>query len=187
EGAAGRMAALIDEIFLRHDMAAIAVLRQPIERGWPDHSLAVGELQARLRLGLGLGLLSLAAELTVDLDPILCGAVARLTRDPGNGLLFVFFLLHCVMAGETQTLRSDALHAHLFRDFVGFLPAWHLAEGLEVMRALPGLGFLLVTFGTGIGTHDLGRIGRSRALRGKTEDQQQAAETKDQRPERGTG
>src|SRR5215831_20975949 len=81
EAAAGRMTAFFHEILLRHDMAGIAVLRQPIERGWPDHPLGIGELPARLLLGLGLGLLGLAAEPTVDLDPILTGAVARLAGD----------------------------------------------------------------------------------------------------------
>jgi hypothetical protein len=33
------MAALIDEILLRHDVAAIAVLRQLIESRRPDHPL----------------------------------------------------------------------------------------------------------------------------------------------------
>src|SRR6185295_15687514 len=37
---------------------------------------------------------------------------------------------------------------------------------------------LLVTFGTGIRTDDLGRIGRNCADRGKAEDHQQAAEAK---------
>ena len=89
------------------------------------------------------------------------------------------------MAGQAQTLRPDALDAHFFRDFVCFLLARHLAKGLEMMRALPGLGLLLVTFGTGIRTDDLGRIGRNCAVRGKAEDHQQAAETKHGRPERG--
>ena len=44
------------------------------------------------------------------------------------------------------------------------------------MRALPGLGLLLVAFGAGIRTDDLGGIGRKRTVRGKTEDRQQAAE-----------
>src|SRR5262249_42772206 len=178
EDAAGRMTAFIHEILLRHDMAAIAVLRQLIERGRPDHPLGIGELPARLLLGLGLGLLGLAAEPAVDLDPVLAGAVARLAGDAGNRLLFVFFLLHCVMAVQAQTLRSDALNAHSFRDFVRFLPARHLAKGLVMMRALPGLALLLVTFGTGVWTDDLGRLGRNCAARGKAEDHQQAAQTK---------
>jgi hypothetical protein len=44
-----------------------------------------------------------------------------------------------------------------------------------------------VTFGTGIRTDDLGRIGRNCADRGKAEDHQQAAEAKHGRPERGLG
>ena len=47
-----------------------------------------------------------------------------------------------------------------------------------MMRALPGLGLLLVAFGAGIRTDGLGRIGRNCAERGKAESHQQAAETK---------
>jgi hypothetical protein len=47
-----------------------------------------------------------------------------------------------------------------------------------MMRALPGPSLLLVTFSTGIRTDDLGRIGLNSALRGKAEDNQQAAEKK---------
>src|SRR5262245_40110861 len=47
-----------------------------------------------------------------------------------------------------------------------------------MLRGLPGLGFLLVTFSAGIGTDNLGRIGRNCALCSQTEDHQQAAETK---------
>jgi hypothetical protein len=54
-----------------------------------------------------------------------------------------------------------------------------------MMRSLPGLDFLLVTFSTGIRTDDLGRIGRNSALRSKAEDRQQAAEEKHARPEPG--
>jgi len=46
-----------------------------------------------------------------------------------------------------------------------------------MMRTLPGLGFLLVTFSAGIRTNDLDRIGRNGAIRGKAEDQR-ATETK---------
>src|SRR5262245_62682140 len=105
------MTAFIHQILLRHDMAAIAVLRQLIERGRPDHPLGIGELPARLLLGLGLGLLGLAAEPAVDLDPVPTGAVARLAGDAGNRLFLVFLLLHRVMAAQSQTLRSDALKA----------------------------------------------------------------------------
>src|SRR6185312_15301792 len=56
-------------------------------------------------------------------------------------------------------------------------------EGLEMMRALPGLGLLLVTFSASIRTDDLGRIGRNSALRGKAEDHQHAAEKKHGGPE----
>src|SRR5262245_53434681 len=56
-----------------------------------------------------------------------------------------------------------------------------------MMRPLPGLGLLLVTFGTGIRTDDLGGIGRNDAIRGQTENHQQAAETKYGRPERDPG
>src|SRR6266545_1966903 len=103
--------------------------------------------------------------------------MARLAGDAGDRLLLLFFLLHCVMAAQAQSLRSDALNTHSFRDFVRFLLARHLAKGLEVMRLLPSLDLLLVTFGTGIRTDDLGRIGRNCADRGKAEDHQQAAET----------
>jgi hypothetical protein len=54
-----------------------------------------------------------------------------------------------------------------------------------MMRTLPGLGFLLVTFGTGIGTDGLGGIGCNGAVRSKAEDREQAAETKYARAERG--
>ena len=47
-----------------------------------------------------------------------------------------------------------------------------------MMRALPGLGLLLVAFGAGIRTDDLGRIGRNCAKRGKAESHQHAAEIK---------
>ena len=57
----------------------------------------------------------------------------------------------------------DAPNAHLLRDFVRLGVARHFAKGLEVMRALPGLDLLLVTFGTGIRTDGLGRIGRDSA------------------------
>src|SRR5262245_59387177 len=91
------------------------------------------------------------------------------------------------MAGEAQTLRPYALNPHFFGDLVRFLPARHLAKSLEMMRALPGLGLLLVTFGTGIRTDDLGQLGRNCPARGKAEDDQQAAETKHGRLERGPG
>src|SRR5262245_66283169 len=90
------------------------------------------------------------------------------------------------MAGQAQTLRSDARNAHSFRDFVRFLLAWHLAKGLEVIRALPGLDLLLMTFGTGIRTDDLdriGRIGSNCANRGKAEDHQQDEVTHGPGPE----
>jgi len=89
------------------------------------------------------------------------------------------------MAVQAQTLRPYALNAHFFRDFVGFLPARHLAKSLEMMRAFPGLGLLLVTFGTGIRTDDLGQLGRNRAARGKADDDQKAAQTKYGNPKRG--
>ena len=155
------MAAFVHEILLRHDMAAIAVLRQLVDRARPDHPLGIGELPARLLLGLGLGLLFLAAEPAVDLDPILPGAVAGFAGDAGDRLLLVVLLLHREMAIQAQALRLDAPHAHFFRDFVRLGVARHFTEGLEMMRALPGLGLLLVTFGTGIRTDDLGRIGRN--------------------------
>src|SRR5262249_29483098 len=152
--------------------------------------LGIGELPARLLLGLALGPLGLAAEPAVDLDPVLTGAVARLAGDARNRLLFVVLLLHRVMTAQTQTVRSDSLNAHSFRDFIPFLLARHLAKGLEVMRLLPGLDLLLVTLGTGIRTGDLGRIGRigrNCIDRGKAEDHQQAAEAKHGRLEKGAG
>ena len=53
-----------------------------------------------------------------------------------------------------------------------------------MMRALPGLGLLLVAFGAGIRTDGLGRIGRNCAERGKAENHQQAAEIKHGRKRR---
>ena len=106
---------------------------------------------------------------------------------PADWLLLVVLLLHREMAVQAQALRLDAPHPHFFRDFVRLGVARHFTEGLEMMRALPGLDLLLVTFGTGIRTDDLGRIGRNSALRGKAEDHQQAAEKKHGRPERGPG
>src|SRR5262245_64205565 len=120
------MAAFIHQVLLRHDMAAIAVLRQLIERRRPDHPLGIGELPARVLLGLALGLLGLAAESAVDLDPVLTGAMAGLAGDAGNRLLLLIFLLHCIVAAQAQSLRSDALNAHLFRDFVPFLLTRHV-------------------------------------------------------------
>src|SRR5690606_892987 len=102
EGAAGRMAALVDEVLLRHDMAAVTVLCQLIESGWPDHALGIRELPARLLLSLGLGFLGLAAETAMDLDPVLAGAVPGLAGYARNRLLFLLLLLHGVMAVQAQ-------------------------------------------------------------------------------------
>src|SRR5262245_3171836 len=63
--------------------------------------------------------------------------------------------------------------------------ARHFTEGLEMMRSLPGLNLLLVTFSAGIRADDLGRIGGNSGLRDKAEDRQRAAEEKHGRPERG--
>jgi signal transduction histidine kinase len=65
------------------------------------------------------------------------------------------------MAIQAQALRLDAPHSHFFRDLVRLGVARHLTEGLEMMRAFPGLGLLLVTFSASIRTDDLGRIGRN--------------------------
>src|SRR5262245_9983954 len=181
------MATFVHEVLLRHDMAAVAILRQLVDRARPDHPLGVGELPARLFLGLGLGLLFLAAEPAVDLDPILPRAVAGFAGDARDWLLLVVLLLHREMAIQAQALRLDAPHPHFFSDFFRFWVARHFTEGPEMMRALPGLNLLLVTFSTSIRTDDLGRIGRNSALRGKAEDHQQAAEKKHGRPERGPG
>jgi hypothetical protein len=172
------MAAFVHEVFFRHDMAAVAGLRELVDRVRPDHSLGFGELPARLLLGLGLGLLFLAAEPAMDLDPILAGAVTGFAGDARDRLVLVVLLLHREMAIQAQALRLDATHAHFFRDFICRFIARHLAEGFEVMRALPRLDLLLVAFGTGIRTDDLGRIERNCAVRGSAEDHQHAAEKK---------
>ncbi len=104
---------------------------------------------------------------------------------PETDLLPVVFLLHREMAVQAHALRLDAPQPHLFRYFFcrGF--ARHFTEGLEVMRAFPGLSLLLVTFGTSIRTDDLGRIGRSCPVRGKAEEHEPTEETKHGKPGRG--
>src|SRR6476620_10748744 len=111
------MAAYVHEVLLRHDMAAIAILRQLVERAGPDHPFRIGELPTRLLLGLSLGLLFLAAEPTVDLDSVLPSAVAGFAGDARDWLLLVVHLLHREMAIQAQTLRLDAPHPRFFRDF----------------------------------------------------------------------
>src|SRR5262245_34248662 len=91
------------------------------------------------------------------------------------------------MAVQAQALRLDATHAHFFRDFVRLGIARQFAEGLEMMRALPCLDLLLVTFGTGIRTDDLCGVECDCAVRGSAEDHQHGAERKHRRPKRFLG
>src|SRR5690606_18109700 len=117
--------------------------------------IGLGELPARLFLGFGLGAFGFAAVLAVDFNPTFTGAVARLAGDSRDRTLPASFFLHCVMAGQAKSIGSDALDAHSFCDLARLLAARHLAEGFEMLRVLPGLGLLLVAFGTGIRTDNL--------------------------------
>src|SRR5262249_5243317 len=100
----------------------------------------------------------------------------------GNRLTSALFLLHRVMAAQAQALRSDALDAQFFRDFVRFLAARQVAKRLEMMRILPGFGLLLVAYGTGVRTDHLAWSRRNGAVCGEAEDQQ-AAKAKRPRPQ----
>ncbi len=182
EGASGLVPALVHQAFLRHDMATVAVRRQLVERVPPDHPLRFGKLPARRLLRLGLGLRCLAAEPAMDLDPILGSAVAGFAGDAGDNLLPAVFLPHGEMAIQAHALRLDASQPHLFRYLLCLGFARHFTEGLEVMRAFPGLCLLLVAFGAGIRPYDLGRIGHSFPVRGKAEEHEPTAETKHVKP-----
>ncbi len=152
-------------------MAAVAILRQQVDRARSDHSLGIGQLPARLLLGTALEENRLAAEPAVDLDPILPGAVAGFAGDARDRLLPVVLLLHREMAVPAQAVRPDAPHTHLVGDLVRLGVARHVTVRLEVMRGLPRLGLLLVAFGTGVRADGLGDIDRNCTVGHKGEDQ----------------
>ena len=93
----------------------------------------------------------------------------------------------CTVKWQVKHTLSDldAPQPHLLRYLFCRDFARHFTESLEVVRGFPGLCLLLVTFGTSIRTDDLGRIGRNCAVRGKAEEHEPTAETKQGKPGRG--
>src|SRR5690606_3854434 len=85
------------------------------------------------------------------------------------------------------SIGSDALDAHSFCDLACLLPARHLAEGFEMFRVLPGLGLLLVAFGTGIRTVNHCWLVGNGVSCGDSAGHQHAAEGKGGRPQGSPG
>ena len=160
ELAAGGMAADVDQLFVGHGMTAVTVGRDLIEPHRPDHAGGLG-------LGVA-GLLvirffafhghALAAVIAVFLDPVLAGAVARFTRDPGDGLDLSLHLGRREMAAQAVAIGLHAADAQVLGDLLGFLLARQLLEGDRVPGLFPNRDGGLVTFAAGVGTGDVGGV-----------------------------
>ncbi len=165
ERAAGGVATDVDQLLVRHQVAAEAVLGERIGHFRADHArlFSLGPTGGNLLRCLLAFLL--AAEAGVNLVPVLAGRVAGLAGNAGDHVRLRIDRLGGEMTVQAKAFRLQPLHAHLFRDFLRFLALGQAAVGGEVVGFLPDRRFRLVTLGAFVRADDeigIDRHGRRR-------------------------